>query len=1199
MDDERPDPIRAFAERLRALQVASGGPSVRELVRLTEKAGTPYTRGTIHDKLSGRSAAPWEFVAAFVKACAVHSGASRPSDLSDWRAWHAEMDQELAAVRTRRRPARSDVCPYRGLEAFTAEHARWFHGRAAAVREVLAALATHRRGLLLLGPSGSGKSSLIQAGVLPALAGGALPGSDRWRTVVVRPGKDLSAELAGAGLDEVPSGIRVLLVFDQFEELLTQSAAEPPELGEPGLTVVVVMRDDFYPRLAAHAPGLLRELAPGLVNVPAGLTADDLRDIIAEPAAAVGLELQEGLAERIVTDVLPAGSAAAPVTVLPLLELALHQLWHRREQGRLTHAAYQRIGGVTGAVTSWCDTAVDELTGERRLVAQRLLTALVRPADTRLDVPAVRQQVALTDLRALAGPGADEVLAVLTERRIVTTRSTGASPEPVAELVHEALIRDWATLRDWVEQDHRFSDWLSRAGDREHRWSERGQPADLLLGTDLAEGITWSRQRDLPDRLAAFLAASRRHEQAGRRRSRRVIAVLAGLLVTALVTTGIAAWQRQSAVEAGRTALSRQLAAQSGALLATDPDTAGTLAVRAYRQNPTVEAAAAVHAAAALPLRHRLTGHTAPIYTIAIDPAGRLLATGGDDQTVRLWDLATGAPRATLTGHDAQVQTLGFSPDGRTVATGSVNGRVRLYEIPSGRPGPTWTDPSLAVSTLAFGPDGRTLATGGGDRTVRLWDPATGRLRASRTVGGDFTTVAISPDGRTLAVGGPSGLAELWTGNARRKLAGQPGDVTSVRFGPDGRTVATAGTDSKVRLWDAGTGRLRSTLAGNTNAVLDVAFGPDGGTLATAGADGLVRVYDARTGQIRTTLTGHTGSVTTITYSPDGRTLATGSADHTARLWDVGAGQIRATLTGRAGEGTTVAFSPDGRLLATGSRDGSARLWDAATGRVRRQLTGHTGAVREVAFSPDGRTLATGSLDGTVRLWDVGSGRTLTTLGTPGEEIFALAYSPDGRTVATGIRGRPIRLYDVTTGRVRQVLDSEFVYALAFSPDGRMLAEGHGDNTWRVWDTSSGRVISAATGRFVYTVAFSPDGRTLATAGDDHTVRLWDPATGRARATLTGHTEAVYDLDFSDDGATLVSGGEDGTVRLWDVAAGQQRSMLPGRTESVDSVALSPDGRTLAAGDTEDLNTVRLWDVAPPLTVDAAVTHICGTTQSC
>ncbi|GAB2570947.1 hypothetical protein Aab01nite_05300 [Paractinoplanes abujensis] len=1199
MDDERPDPIRTFAERLRALQVESGGPSVRELVRLTEKAGTPYTRGTIHDKLAGRSAAPWEFVAAFVRACAVHRGESGPPDLSRWRAWHATMEQELAAVRTRRRPARTDVCPYRGLETFTAEHAAWFHGRAAAVREVLSALAVHRRGLLLLGPSGSGKSSLIQAGVLPALARGALPGSDRWRTVVVRPGKDLTAEVARAGLEEIPAGTRVLLVIDQFEELLTESGSEPPELGEPGLTVVVVMRDDFYPRLAAHAPDLLRALTPGLVNVPAGLSADDLRDIVVKPAAAVGLELQEGLAERIVTDLLPAGSAAAPVTVLPLLELTLHQLWHRREQGRLTHAAYQRIGGVTGAVTSWCDTAVDELTGERRLVAQRLLTALVRPADTRHDVPAVRQQVALPDLRALAGPGADEVLAVLTERRIVTTRTTGAPATPVAELVHEALIRDWATLRDWVEQDHRFQDWLRRAGDREHRWSQRRQPADLLLGTDLAEALTWSSRRHLPDRLDGFVTASHRHDQAARRRTRRVIAVLAGLLATALIATGVAGWQRRTAVEAGRTALSRQLAAQSGAQLSSDPDTAGTLAVRAYRESPTAEAAAAVHAAAALPLRRRLTGHTAPVYAVAVDPAGRLLATGGDDRTVRLWDLATGALRATLTGHDAPVQTLGFSPDGHMVATGGVNGRIRLYDIPSGRAGRTWTDPSLAVTALAFSPDGRTVATGGGDRNVRLWDPVTGRLRASRAVGGDITTVAISPDGRTLAVGGLPGLAELWTGAVRRKLAGQPGDVTSAGFSPDGRTVATAGTDSKVRLWDTGTGRLRSTLAGNTNAVLGVVFGPDGGTLATAGGDGLARVFDAATGRIRTTLTGHSGSVTTVAFTPDGRTLATGSTDHTARLWDVSTGQVRATLTGRTGEGTTVAFSPDGRLLATGSRDGSARLWDSATGRVRRRLTGHTGAVREAAFSPDGRTLATGSLDGTVRLWDVGSGRTLTTLGTPGEEIFALAYSPDGRTVATGIRGRPIRLYDVSTGQVRQVLDSEFVYALAFSPDGTMLAEGHGDNTWRVWDTSSGRVVSAGTGRFVYTVAFSPDGRTLATAGDDHTVRLWDAPTGRARATLTGHTEAVYDLDFSEDGATLVSGGEDGTVRLWDVAAGQQRSMLPGRTESVDSVALSPDGRTLAAGDTEDLNTVRLWDVAPPLTMDAAVAHICATTQSC
>jgi hypothetical protein len=514
------DPVRVFAGRLRRLQVDSGGPSVRELVRLTEKVGVPYTRATIQDKLAGRSAAPWEFVAALVKACALHSGAT--PDLRPWRKWHLHMESELATRRTgRRRAVRSQVCPFRGLETYTAEHTAWFHGRTAAVQQVLAGLVAHRRGVLLLGPSGSGKSSLVQAGVLPALAAGQLPGSDLWITVLARPSKDLLADLESAGLPGVrsesigaavaarlaaePTAARLLLVIDQFEELLTPAASDEQDaaqravvdqitaaIGAPGLSAMLIVRDDFYSRLAAQAPGLLRALAPGLLNVPADLGTQDLYDIITAPAEAVGLGWQDGLPERIITDALAVDSAAtsarrAPVTVLPLLELTLQQLWQRRSEGHLTHEAYQRIGGITGAVTTWCDSAFEQLAAEQQPVARRILTALVRPADEIHDVPAVRQHVPVPELRILADStdpadggrpperAVDEVLAVLIDQRIVTTRTVGrldGSPGvPVAELVHDALIRDWAALRRWVDEDHRFQDWLRRVGERHILWA--------------------------------------------------------------------------------------------------------------------------------------------------------------------------------------------------------------------------------------------------------------------------------------------------------------------------------------------------------------------------------------------------------------------------------------------------------------------------------------------------------------------------------------------------------------------------------------------------------------------------------------------------------------------------------------------------------------------------------------------------------
>ncbi|WP_232542646.1 nSTAND1 domain-containing NTPase [Streptomyces sp. QHH-9511] len=427
--------------------------------------------------------------------------------------------------------AEREVCPYRGLEPFTAEHARWFQGRSEALRQVLANLGRQRRLTLLLGPSGSGKSSLIQAGVLRALAAGELPSSDRWLPVLARPRQDMLAEIERAGLPGAsrdgitravnrrlaaePSYQRVLLIIDQFEELLVQttngrlrdllnvvdevtSAADE----YTKITLILIMRDDFYPQLAALAPRLLDAAMPGLLNVPGTLSQQDLHDIVVLPAEDVGLHFQPGLPERIIGDVLDitpeaAVTRQAPVTVLPLLEMTLQQLWNRRQDGYLTHDAYRRIGEVSGSVTTWCDSALDELSPAQRVIARRALTSLVHPADPSHHITAVRTQVPLHELRDLAAdPGdsgeqasVDSVIAALTRRRIITTqtlraplRPGGPPGEPVAELIHEALIRDWGALREWVDQDHRFQEWLGRTRERQSRWAAQKDPGICSAG---------------------------------------------------------------------------------------------------------------------------------------------------------------------------------------------------------------------------------------------------------------------------------------------------------------------------------------------------------------------------------------------------------------------------------------------------------------------------------------------------------------------------------------------------------------------------------------------------------------------------------------------------------------------------------------------------------------------------------------------
>ncbi|MEU9086644.1 trypsin-like peptidase domain-containing protein, partial [Streptomyces sp. NPDC048357] len=935
-----------------------------------------------------------------------------------------------------------DVCPYRGLDSFTADDAQWFEGRTDAVRQVLANLADQRV-TLLLGPSGSGKSSLVQAGILPALAAGGLPGSDTWLPVLVRPRQDLLDELERGGLPGVQSdGIvaavshrlavepgrqRLVLIVDQFEELLTQPStgrqrkrrlAATEQIttavrSHARVSVLLIMRDDFYPQQAALAPKLLEAAMPGLLNIPGTLSEEDLYAIITRPAQNAGAHFERGLPEQIVSDVLATTAEGtttrrAPVTVLPLLELTLSQLWQRRHDGYLTHDAYRRIGGVTGSLTTWCDTALEQLPPDQHPIAQRILTSLVRPADPERNIPAVRAQVSLEELRDLAdavdaGGGEtggadhkrreiDEVLAALTRHRIITTHTPRISPHhntppetPVAELIHDALIRDWGTLREWVSQDHRFHEWLGQLRIRRVRYQEGKDAGDLLGGTALAEGLEWSEQRRLPSDIAGFVNASKHHQQGAIRRSRRLNAVLAALLVLALAAVGgafvlkhDADSQRRVAVAGRQEALSRTLALQSNRLTSANPDLAALLAVQAFTTSPTAESKESLETMAALPLKRRLA-HTGTVWRVAFSPDGRTLATAAGATSVILWNTDTGTIRSTLEGATGPVYAVAFSPDGKKLAAASTD--TTVWDVHDRTILTTLRGHTDSVNSVAFTPDGKTLATGSNDNTARLWNVDNGDRRDILSGHkGWIWGVAFSPDGKTLATGSNDKTTRLWnvdSGATRATLTGHTEPVYAVAFSPDGKTLVTGSADYTVRLWDVASRTTRATMTGHTDLVTSAAFSPDGDTLATGSADTSVLLSDVATGTSHTVLNGHTDTVFGMAFSPDGKTLATGSEDKTARLWNVDTGRNRTTLIGHTDTVTSAAFSPDGKTLATGSRDNTVRLWNVDTRKSLPPLKDHTDSVTSVAFSPDGKTLATGSRDNTVRLWNVDTRKSL------------------------------------------------------------------------------------------------------------------------------------------------------------------------------------------------------------------------------
>jgi WD40 repeat protein/uncharacterized caspase-like protein len=584
-------------------------------------------------------------------------------------------------------------------------------------------------------------------------------------------------------------------------------------------------------------------------------------------------------------------------------------------------------------------------------------------------------------------------------------------------------------------------------------------------------------------------------------------------------------------------------------------------------------------------------GHSISVSPVAFSPDGRSTMSGSQDNTIKLWDVATGRLLRTFQGHRAEVKSVAFSPDGRSVLSGSSelwgssDNTLKLWDAATGRQLRTFEGHSSGTDSVAFSPDGRRALSGGADNTLKLWDVATGRLLRTVNTGhsGGAVAVAFSPDGRSALSGSLDRTLKLWdvaTGRLLRTLKGHSREVKSVAFSPDGRSVLSGSHDKTLKLWDPATGRLLRTFQGHSDEVMSVAFAPDGRSALSGSSDRTLKLWDAATGQLLRTFEGHSNTVRSVAFSPDGRSALSGS-DNTLKLWDVATGRLMGTFQGHSDAVASVAFSSEGRSALSGS-DNTLKLWDVARGRLLRTFQGHSSWVQSVALSADGRSALSGSSDKMLKLWDVATGQLLRTFEGHPDPVISVAFSPDGRSALSGGANTP-KLWDVATGRLLRTLEGHrfAVRSVAFSSDGRRaLWSGVYDNTLTLSDVATGRQLRTFQGHssWVQSVALSADGRSALSGSSDRTLKLWDAATGQLLRTFEGHSDTVRSVAFSPDGRTAMSGSEDNTLKLWDAATGQLLRTFKGHSAAVNAVAFSFDGRGALSGSSD--GTVRLWSAA-------------------
>ncbi|MEX2587406.1 MAG: protein kinase [Actinomycetota bacterium] len=1127
--------------------------------------------------------------------------------------------------------------PYKGLAAFQPGDAVLFFGRSELVDQLVARLGQCAV-LVIGGPSGSGKSSLLRAGLLPAIAGGALPGSKSWPICLLTPAERplvslLDAAAAVAGVSNLPSvedlkadpaalgsalPDQTVIAVDQLEELFTlcsdsgdrQAFLEVLEGfsrgARPRARVVMAIRADFYGSCAAF-----RWLA-GTINrshlLVGPMSRAQLQEAIVGPARRVGLNLEGALVERVLSD---AGDDAG---ALPLVSHALVETWLRREDERLTLAGYEAAGGVTGAIGRTADEVWEALDDSQKLCARRLLPQLVHPGDGAADT---KRLMSWREVGKDAA--AREVVSRFAQSRLLTVDDKGV------QLAHEALLRSWGRLASWVEESRDDLRQGERLAEAAREWDRQGRLEDLLYrGVPLAAALQWRERRagaveGLTDTFveAAAEAETRREEakrlrtERDRRTRKRVLVGLSGLTTVALVASAVAGVALLRSREANLLAseqLARGLAASAVDLAGANPFLATMLAAEAMvRTDPPLAEARDALVRSRLALGgSRLVPYGDPIpvgdaVALAVGPDGERAATGNRDGSVDLWDLGSTNRLAGLNGPSSGVHGLAFGPGGDRLIAATADGNLWRWELGSpadAAEGEVVAETGSIVWGVAAAPSSSLVAATTTSGQVWLIDAASGeQVGVLDPAAGELLSVAFSPDGALLVAGSARGEVFVWD-LADRSLkygpvAAHSSDVWELvpTETPEGPRFATVSSDGTARLWDLGTGEAVSggPFEADGHAipigVRGATFGPGSDVLTLGGPDGALYSWSMSKRQVLEVGEAmHRDRITQAGRSAGGETLVTLADDRTIQVWTERARPGAVVEIGDVGaRPRSMAVSPDGRVLAVGTGAGDVVLL-GEDGDRRPGFGGHSGAVSAVGFAGPSM-LITGDEEGVLRLWNADSGELLSERPAGGGAIRTMAVGGGRSLLVTGDEGGVVGFWDA--GSLEPITEAarlgSAITDVAIGGSAPTVAASTRRGEVGLWD-GAGRNIGEplrVIDDTVWGVALHPAAQILAAAGADEVLSLWsleDSAAPERTRELGSHRLGALDVVFVDPGTVAVGTGE-GLVQLWDAASGQR--IGPGLEVAAGPVryVVGSQGTVWAAADSGKVVRIDVLDV--------------------